>query len=68
MTKHHNLLQDQLTAVNSQQDAFNEAANDVDEDEDDLNGVGEYDLQASDNGHSCRRFKLDRPNQAVLRM
>ena len=58
LTKHHNLVQDQLTA----------ASNDQDEDEDDLNGVGKYDLEASDNGHSCRRFELDRPNQAVLRM
>ena len=38
----------------------------VNDDEDDLNSVGKYDLKASYNGHSCRRFKLDCPHQAVL--
>ena len=38
----------------------------VNDDEDDLNSVGKYDLKASYNGHSCWRFKLDCPHQAVL--
>ena len=38
-----------------------------DDAEDDLNGVGKNDLKASDNGHSWWRFKLDCPDQAVLR-
>ena len=42
------------------------ADNANDNEEADLNSVGKYDLETSHNGHSCRRLKLDRPDQAVL--